>query len=71
MELESSLYVNRLSFGFHNPNHAAAEGRVVGTQRFWNKMFFSSGSDDVFFTCRGDINRRLWYHWEQMDGAFG
>ena len=39
----------RLSFGFHNPNHAAAEGRAVGTQRFWNKMFFSSGSDDVFF----------------------
>ena len=24
MELESSLYVDRLSFGFHNPNHAAA-----------------------------------------------
>ncbi len=24
MELESSLYMERLSFGFHNPNHAAA-----------------------------------------------
>ena len=40
MELESSLYVNRLSFGFHNPNHAAAEGRAVGDQRFGNKIVF-------------------------------
>ena len=24
MELEFSLYLDRLAFGFHNPNHAAA-----------------------------------------------